>query len=730
MAARSLGTLTIDLVAKIGGFTRGMTEAERVADRASRDIARKQRQRALEVERAWEGAFKAVGVAVAGVAAAAGAAFAILNRQIENIAGFKDLSEQIGDTAEAVASLKPAADTSEVAMDSVAAASVRLTASLSKTDDESKAVGQAIQALGLEFNAFKALSPVQQLETLADAMAKFEDGSEKTAIAVALFGKAGAQLIPFLNDLSERTKTQTRLTQEQIEAADAYVKSQAALRSEFERFIQVQSANAIPVMRELHDLLATLARDQATLEVVTSVVNTAMKAAIVIFQTLAVVASDVGFVFLGVGREIGAWAAQIGALARGDLRGFRAISDMVKEDAARARKELDAFQARVMSLGSGSNLAADAGINSPIFNVPRPRLDISGLAGTGAAKKAKEEIDEVAKAISELQEQLALFDQDDTFTKAFKLEGLGATTEQVREYREALSRLEELKADQAIRKTIDELVKQREEIGLNNEQLTIHRLVLQGASADQIQYAQSVLAAASAAREQQAALEEGKRLYDETRTPAEQLNIRLGKLNDLLQKGAIDWDTYARAVFKAQDDFDNATKKTTETVDSFSKRFAENTQDFFGQGLYDLMTGNFKNIGDAFANMVTRMIAEAAAADLAKYLFGDLVKGGSGGGLLGGLFSGITGLLGFADGGNPPVGVASLVGEEGPELFVPRTAGTIVPASETASLLRGGGGMTVTQNFTISGPADRRTQEQIAAAAARGVQLATMRGTA
>tara|TARA_R100000234_G_scaffold44700_1_gene26642 strand:+ start:424 stop:2238 length:1815 start_codon:yes stop_codon:yes gene_type:complete len=41
--------------------------------------------------------------------------------------------------------------------------------------------------------------------------------------------------------------------------------------------------------------------------------------------------------------------------------------------------------------------------------------------------------------------------------------------------------------------------------------------------------------------------------------------------------------------------------------------------------------------------------------------------------------SGISPLLGFANGGRPPVGRASLVGEKGPELFVPGTAGTIIP---------------------------------------------------
>ena len=39
----------------------------------------------------------------------------------------------------------------------------------------------------------------------------------------------------------------------------------------------------------------------------------------------------------------------------------------------------------------------------------------------------------------------------------------------------------------------------------------------------------------------------------------------------------------------------------------------------------------------------------------------------------------VLGMPGYADGGNPAVGQMSLVGERGPELFVPRTAGTIIP---------------------------------------------------
>ena len=52
----------------------------------------------------------------------------------------------------------------------------------------------------------------------------------------------------------------------------------------------------------------------------------------------------------------------------------------------------------------------------------------------------------------------------------------------------------------------------------------------------------------------------------------------------------------------------------------------------------------------------------------------------------------------FANGGSPPVGKMSLVGEQGPELFVPNQSGTIIPNGSF-----GGGGATHIPNVTISG---------------------------
>lgn len=49
------------------------------------------------------------------------------------------------------------------------------------------------------------------------------------------------------------------------------------------------------------------------------------------------------------------------------------------------------------------------------------------------------------------------------------------------------------------------------------------------------------------------------------------------------------------------------------------------------------------------------------------------------------------GLSAFAEGGRPEPGQLALVGERGPELFIPDVAGTIIPAHQTAAMLQGGG---------------------------------------
>ncbi len=219
--------------------------------------------------------------------------------------------------------------------------------------------------------------------------------------------------------------------------------------------------------------------------------------------------------------------------------------------------------------------------------------------------------------------------------------------------------------------------------------------------------------------------EEGRRVFEATRTPAEQLAAEIDKLNKLLQAGAIDWDTYTRAQLDAQERFDKSAagikdqaSKTKSLGEELGLSFTSAFEDAIvgGNSLRDVLKGLEADI----IRIVTRKLV---TEPLGNALTGMLGGGGSGGGgnflssignWIGSLFAG-----GFADGGFIPPGKWGMTGERGPEpVFGGRAGVTVRPA----------GGMSVTNHFTISGPVDRRTQQQIAAAAMRGVQMASQRG--
>lgn len=130
-------------------------------------------------------------------------------------------------------------------------------------------------------------------------------------------------------------------------------------------------------------------------------------------------------------------------------------------------------------------------------------------------------------------------------------------------------------------------------------------------------------------------------LYPE-KAKSDQFIAQLTQLSNALEQGWINADQFANAVDRLNQTFE----KDTGEMGEFAKEAARGIQNSLGDGLYQIMQGNFKNIGTAFLQMLQKMAADALAAQIAKKFFGDFDSGGGLGGIFGAIFGGIGGAAG------------------------------------------------------------------------------------
>ncbi|MFY3082040.1 phage tail length tape measure family protein [Achromobacter xylosoxidans] len=136
---------------------------------------------------------------------------------------------------------------------------------------------------------------------------------------------------------------------------------------------------------------------------------------------------------------------------------------------------------------------------------------------------------------------------------------------------------------------------------------------------------------------------------------------KLTLLTEGLHNGALTAEQCYEAVEKLEEKF----SETSDGMTEFAVQAARNIQDALGDTLESVLSGNFDNIGSKFADMIYKMAANAAAANLSQALFGDFGKSGQIGGLIGSAFAGIFG----GGGGSGPAPTAAQVGAAGDGLM-------------------------------------------------------------
>ncbi|HHC4064865.1 TPA: phage tail tape measure protein [Klebsiella pneumoniae] len=207
MAGKSLGTLTIDLIARTGGFVQGMDKAERSSqkwrDNVKKDAA-------------------AVGSALAAVGTAAAAA--AIGVSAAGIALVKNTSEQITETDRWAKSLKMS--TQDLLSWQFAAEKAGLTgdniADIFKDINDkvgdavlnkSGEAAQALDTLGLSAEKLAQQSPDKQLLAISSALQKIPSQAGKTNILESL-GNDLSKMLPLFDNNNEKLKQFIQLSKD------------------------------------------------------------------------------------------------------------------------------------------------------------------------------------------------------------------------------------------------------------------------------------------------------------------------------------------------------------------------------------------------------------------------------------------------------------------------------------------------------------------------------------
>lgn len=281
-----------------------------------------------------------------GVALSAAGLGAMVKSALDSADALSKLSQRVGITVESLSLLMPAAELSGVSAEKFEGGLRRLAARMLEAATGSAEAARSFEALGVAFrNQDGSLRATDQvLLDLADRFKTMPDGAEKTALAMQIFGKSGADLIPFLNQGRDGVEALTAEMQAlglqiggdtaaQAEVFnDALAKVRMAVGSIANRVIEA----FLPAMNQMAEGMVESAKQGGTLRQV-------LDGIVYVLKLLALGAATVGKAFVALGEAIGAgMAAAVEALS-GNVSGAKAIIADLKGSLVQRLDELAEF---------------------------------------------------------------------------------------------------------------------------------------------------------------------------------------------------------------------------------------------------------------------------------------------------------------------------------------------------------------------------------------------------
>ena len=228
-----------------------------------------------------------------------------------------DLSQKTGVSVESLSKFQQAANASGTSIEGVGAAMIKLNRNLATGND---GAAEALTSLGV--SATDASGKLKSTDAImlevADKFAKMPDGAGKTAAAMALFGKAGADMIPLLNGGSKAvTDLSATMTGAFAKGADSLNDKLAALQGKLLALGVNIGTALMPALNVIADLVMGLANGFAAMpgpiQAIVGGVVALAAAFVVLAPAISAVISIAGVLAgLQIGATIAGWAAVLG----------------------------------------------------------------------------------------------------------------------------------------------------------------------------------------------------------------------------------------------------------------------------------------------------------------------------------------------------------------------------------------------------------------------------------
>lgn len=696
MASRSLGSLTLDLILKYGGFEQGMDRASRTAEKRMREI---------EARAKKFGTFIG-GALAAGATAAAAGLVAATKSAIDYADHLNDLNQRLGISAEALSGWAYAAQQTGTDIDALGKGLKILAKNMAEALDPKSQQAGLFKALGVEVkDAHGNLRDLESvLPEIASKFKELDNATTEAALSQQLFGKSGVDLLEFLNqgeDGLEALRQKARdlgveLSSQTLSAADEFNDKLADLRTLGLAAGTQLAEKLLPAMLDLVDSLQRGIAPGGDFGKVIGWIGEQAEAAVHDFKTLK---HDLD-VFISILDGVRLQAEKV----------FAVLKNIATLDFSEARKSLAglllAREQTIDALTSDrfkfANVESGSGTTETASEPKRDgRLDsaLSGfLSGAGRSSRkstgksdAEREADQLKAAYDRMNEslaqQIALFGQDGEAARVrYEIEH-GELSKLSQAQKDALvvqaESLDMMRAEAELMKESDRRV--QEETRAIERRAENQKTML-----SDMQFELSIMGLTNKERERAIALR-----YAEADATSE-VGKAISDMSDRLyeaQRAQEVWDEFQRSMADAFVDLATGAKSLKDVI-----------KDFF----------------DSVAAAITRSIAEGWAEQLTAMFRPDGASGGAAGGASSvGFWANLAGALfggGRAGGGPTSAGMFYRVNENGPEmlsvsgkdyLMMGGQSGRVTPTNKL-----GGGGVNQTLVFNYAAPYDPRTESQ------------------